>query len=92
MMKETESTSESGYPQKESEIRLKEIGREILPAALLDQPRGYFPVPTLRRPDEPYVTTLRVALYPRNAKGPELLQPRSVENTTVATQRPPHKD
>jgi asparagine synthase (glutamine-hydrolysing) len=55
------------------------VRREILPAALLDRPRGYFPVPALRLPDEPYLTMLRVALYPPKAKEPELLQPQSVE-------------
>jgi asparagine synthase (glutamine-hydrolysing) len=61
-------------------VRLKEIGREILPAALLDRLRGYFPVPALRHPDEQYLTMLRVALYPPpKAKELELLQPQSVE-------------
>jgi asparagine synthase (glutamine-hydrolysing) len=55
------------------------IRREILPAALLGRPRGYFPVPALRHPEEPYLTMLRVALYPPKAKEPELLQPQPVE-------------
>lgn len=58
---------------------LKKLGREMLPAALLDRARGYFPAPAVRHLDEPYLTMLRVALYRPKAKEAELLQPLSVE-------------
>jgi asparagine synthase (glutamine-hydrolysing) len=38
---------------------LKDIGRRILPAGLIDRPKGYFPVPALRHLDEPFLTMVR---------------------------------
>jgi asparagine synthase (glutamine-hydrolysing) len=58
---------------------LKDIGRQLLPSALIDRPKGYFPVPALRHLDEPFLTLVRDALYAPEAKGRELLRPQYVD-------------
>jgi len=58
---------------------LKDIGRRMLPAGLIDRPKGYFPVPALRHLDEPFLTTVRDTLYAPEAKGRELLRPQYVD-------------
>jgi asparagine synthase (glutamine-hydrolysing) len=54
-----------------------------LPAALIDRPQGYFPVPALRQLDEPFLTTVWDALYAAEAKERDLLRPQSVERLLV---------
>jgi asparagine synthase (glutamine-hydrolysing) len=58
---------------------LKDIGRQLLPGALIDRPKGYFPVPALKHLDEPFLTMVRDALYAPEAKGRELLRPQYVD-------------
>jgi asparagine synthase (glutamine-hydrolysing) len=58
---------------------LKDIGRQLLPSALIDRPKGYFPVPALKHLDEPFLTMVRDALYAPEAKGRELLRPQYVD-------------
>jgi asparagine synthase (glutamine-hydrolysing) len=58
---------------------LKDIGRQLLPSALVDRPKGYFPVPALRHLDEPFLTMVRDALYAPEAKERELFQPQYVQ-------------
>jgi asparagine synthase (glutamine-hydrolysing) len=58
---------------------LKDIGRQLLPSALIDRPKGYFPVPALRHLDEPFLTLVRDTLYAPEAKGRELLRPQYVD-------------
>ena len=57
---------------------LKDIGRQLLPSALIDRPKGYFPVPALRHLDEPFLTVVRDTLYAPEAKERELLRPEYV--------------
>jgi asparagine synthase (glutamine-hydrolysing) len=58
---------------------LKDIGRRLLPAAVVDRPKGYFPVPALRHLDEPFLTLVREALYAPEAKERELFRPEYVD-------------
>jgi asparagine synthase (glutamine-hydrolysing) len=58
---------------------LKDIARELLPAALIDRPKGYFPVPALRHLDGPFLSMVKDALYAPEAKGRELLRPEYVD-------------
>ncbi|TLM81734.1 N-acetylglutaminylglutamine amidotransferase [Pseudarthrobacter sp. NamE2] len=47
---------------------LKDLGRQLLPAAVVDRPKGYFPVPALRHLEEPFITMVRDALRAPAAK------------------------
>lgn len=51
----------------------------LLPDALIDRPKGYFPVPALKHLDEPFLTMVRDALYAPEAKGRGLLRPEYVD-------------
>jgi asparagine synthase (glutamine-hydrolysing) len=47
---------------------LKEVGRKVIPAEVIDRPKGYFPVPALKYIDGPYLDLVRDALSSRAAK------------------------
>jgi asparagine synthase (glutamine-hydrolysing) len=41
---------------------LKEVARQVVPAEVIDRPKGYFPVPALKYIDGPYLEMVRGAL------------------------------
>ena len=41
---------------------LKEAARQVVPAEVIDRPKGYFPVPALKYVDGPYLEMCRDAL------------------------------
>ncbi|MCB1483826.1 MAG: N-acetylglutaminylglutamine amidotransferase [Hyphomicrobiaceae bacterium] len=47
---------------------LKEAARRVIPAAVIDRPKGYFPVPALKYIEGPYLEMARDALTSRRAK------------------------
>jgi asparagine synthase (glutamine-hydrolysing) len=47
---------------------LKEVARRIIPAAVIDRPKGYFPVPALKYLQGPYLELVRGALTAPAAK------------------------
>ncbi|MEZ5740156.1 MAG: asparagine synthase-related protein [Burkholderiaceae bacterium] len=47
---------------------LKDIARQVLPAAVIDRPKGYFPVPALKYIQGPYLELVRDALHSRAAR------------------------
>ncbi|GAA1757320.1 N-acetylglutaminylglutamine amidotransferase [Kocuria aegyptia] len=47
---------------------LKDLGRRLLPAEVVDRPKGYFPVPALVHLQEPILAMVREALYAPEAK------------------------
>jgi asparagine synthase (glutamine-hydrolysing) len=51
---------------------LKAIGRRVLPSAVIDRPKGYFPVPALKYIRGPYLDLVRDALTAPAAKEREL--------------------
>jgi asparagine synthase (glutamine-hydrolysing) len=59
---------------------LKDLGRQMLPAAVVDRPKGYFPVPALRHLEEPFTTMVRDALHAPEAKQRGLFQPAYINN------------
>ncbi|MDM4718949.1 N-acetylglutaminylglutamine amidotransferase [Micromonospora sp. WMMA1363] len=58
---------------------LKEIAREVLPAAVIDRPKGYFPVPALRNVDGKVREQVVAALRAPAARERGLFRPEYVE-------------
>lgn len=63
---------------------LKEIGRRVLPAAVIDRPKGYFPVPGLTHLEGAMLDRVRDALHSPQARERTLFQPSYVA-TLLAT-------
>ncbi|MDT7761747.1 MAG: hypothetical protein QOC63_1167 [Mycobacterium sp.] len=58
---------------------LKEAARRVIPADVIDRPKGYFPVPALTHLEGPYLDLVRDALYAPAAKERGLFRPEAVE-------------
>jgi asparagine synthase (glutamine-hydrolysing) len=58
---------------------LKQAARRVIPAAVIDRPKGYFPVPALTHLEGPYLSLVRDALYAPEAKERGLFRPDAVE-------------
>jgi asparagine synthase (glutamine-hydrolysing) len=59
---------------------IKDLARPILPAEVIDRPKGYFPVPPLVQLDAAAVDLLRDALLAPEAKSRGLYRPEHVEH------------
>lgn len=59
---------------------LKELSRKLLPSAVIDRPKGYFPVPALRYLEEPFITMVEDALHAPEAKQRALFRSDYVES------------
>jgi asparagine synthase (glutamine-hydrolysing) len=70
---------------------LKRAARGVVPDAVIDRTKGYFPVPAIRQLDGPYLERVRDALTDPAAKARGLFRPEPVErmladpNTTRTT-------
>lgn len=58
---------------------LKQAARRVVPAEVIDRPKGYFPVPALTHLEGPYLDLVRDALYAPVAKERGLFRPDAVE-------------
>jgi len=58
---------------------LKEAARKVIPAAVIDRPKGYFPVPALKYLQGPYLDRVRDSLLNDTARARGLFQPACVE-------------
>ena len=58
---------------------LKEAARQVIPAEVIDRPKGYFPVPALTHLEGPYLDLVRDALYAPEAKERGLFRPEAVD-------------
>ncbi|MDY6998065.1 MAG: N-acetylglutaminylglutamine amidotransferase [Actinomycetota bacterium] len=58
---------------------LKQAARRVIPADVIDRPKGYFPVPALTHLEGPYLDMVRDALYAPEAKERGLFRPDAVE-------------
>ena len=58
---------------------LKQAARKVIPAEVIDRPKGYFPVPALTHLEGPYLDLVRDALYAPAAKERDLFRPEAVE-------------
>ena len=59
---------------------LKEAARKVVPAAVIDRPKGYFPVPALKHIEGPYLTFVRDFLTSKKARERGLLRGDYLEN------------
>ncbi len=59
---------------------LKQAARRVIPAEVIDRPKGYFPVPALTHLEGPYLEMVRDALYAPAAKERGLFRPEALEN------------
>ncbi len=59
---------------------LKDIGRRLLPAEVVDRPKGYFPVPALSHVEGDYLDMLRDALNSDAARERGLFRPEYVKS------------
>lgn len=57
---------------------LKAVGRRIIPTAVIDRPKGYFPVPALKYPRGAVLEMMRDAVLSQRARERELFQPEYV--------------
>jgi asparagine synthase (glutamine-hydrolysing) len=58
---------------------LKQAARKVIPAEVIDRPKGYFPVPALTHLEGPYLDMVRDALYAPAAKERGLFRPEAVD-------------
>lgn len=58
---------------------LKAAARQVVPSAVIDRPKGYFPVPALKYIDGPYLEMVRDALTGQAAKERGLFAPAYVD-------------
>jgi asparagine synthase (glutamine-hydrolysing) len=58
---------------------LKEAARKVIPASVIDRPKGYFPVPALKYIEGPYLDYVQDALKSRRARERELFEPAYLE-------------
>jgi asparagine synthase (glutamine-hydrolysing) len=63
---------------------LKEIGRRVLPATVIDRPKGYFPVPGLTYLEGAMLERVHEALCSRQARGRTLFRQRYVSALLAA--------
>ncbi|MGC4804664.1 N-acetylglutaminylglutamine amidotransferase [Micromonospora sp. DT233] len=66
---------------------LKEVARQVLPAEVIDRPKGYFPVPTLRNVDGPVRDLVVGALRAPAARERGLFRPAYVDQLLAAPDR-----
>ncbi len=59
---------------------LKEVARRVVPAEVIDRPKGYFPVPALSHLQGPYLEMVAEALHDPAAKERGLFDPGVVES------------
>ena len=58
---------------------LKDAARSVIPADVIDRPKGYFPVPALKYLEGPYLQMVREALYAPAAKERGLFRAQYVD-------------
>ncbi len=63
---------------------LKEAARRVIPAEVIDRPKGYFPVPALKHLEGPYLELVRDALGAPEARARGLFQDDYVQMLSAA--------
>jgi asparagine synthase (glutamine-hydrolysing) len=65
---------------------LKQAARKFLPAEVIDRPKGYFPVPTLRYLEGPFLEYVKDILMSSKAQARRLYNPKFIEQMLKAPQ------
>ena len=63
---------------------LKEAARRVIPAEVIDRPKGYFPVPALTHLEGPYLDLVRDALYAPRRQGARAVPRRRPSSALLA--------
>jgi len=63
---------------------LKQAARGLVPDAVIDRPKGYFPVPAIRHLSGPYLDLVRDALFSQAATDRALYRPEHVDKLIAA--------
>jgi asparagine synthase (glutamine-hydrolysing) len=63
---------------------LKEAARRVIPSAVIDRPKGYFPVPALKHLQGPYLQLVKDALHAPEARERGLFEEAYVESLLAA--------
>ncbi len=63
---------------------LKDAARRVVPAEVIDRPKGYFPVPALSHLEGPALNLVTEALHAPAAKGRGLFRPATVDALLAA--------
>jgi len=66
---------------------LKAIARDLLPSAVIDRPKGYFPVPALRYVRGPFLEWMRDILTSQTCHQRQLFQPHYVDKLLNAPEQ-----
>jgi asparagine synthase (glutamine-hydrolysing) len=66
---------------------LKAIARQLLPAAVIDRPKGYFPVPALKYVRGPFLTFMRDILQSTACRQRQLFQRTYVDRLLAAPEQ-----
>jgi asparagine synthase (glutamine-hydrolysing) len=67
---------------------LKEAARRVVPDAVIDRPKGYFPVPALKYLEGPYLDMVRDALHSQAARDRGLFRSEYVDDLIAGHERP----
>lgn len=65
---------------------LKEAARKVIPDAVIDRRKGYFPVPALKHIEGPYLDFVREALTNKTARNRNLYKQQYIDELLVAPQ------
>jgi asparagine synthase (glutamine-hydrolysing) len=63
---------------------LKEAARKVVPAEVIDRPKGYFPVPALKYIEGPYLKLVTEVLKDSDAKKRGLFNPKYIDSLLAA--------
>ena len=66
---------------------LKEAARKVIPAAVIDRPKGYFPVPALKYLRGPFLELVRDAVTGARARQRGIFQPAYVDELLSAPEQ-----
>jgi asparagine synthase (glutamine-hydrolysing) len=69
---------------------LKAVARGVIPDAVIDRPKGYFPVPALKHVRGPFLERMRELLHSRACRERGLYQRPFVETLLAAPEAPAH--
>ncbi len=76
--------------REDGKFPLKAIARGVLPDAIIDRPKGYFPVPALKHVRGPFLARMREILNSRASRERGLYQRHFIDALLAAPEAPAH--